>query len=453
MLKSKLYYFMKSPWLKEIKSKRISQTLTSNTFTEIAIIGAGIAGISTAYYLLKNMKCEVNLYEANKAAHGATGHNAGQVVDYFERPFSDIVREYGGRKAAEAQEAIYSAWSLLDQILSDTKIKINYDKFIGYAGLSHESQLLKHLENKRLKSKYKISQEKIYISDEFSLSNEIIDKYKSQINICSQKEIQKKLQTIDKKYIALLASKKGCLNSALFCEKLINYLIKKYPDRFKLYENTEIKKLTLSENQATLITQNNVIYADKAILCTNGFENIEIENLSGQNIDKSFHANLFGIKGYMKGYYQKTREKPTAISYYDDPKVSKYFYYTLRKSPKGNGRKLICLGGPEKIMGERIKYSHKEPFPKYANMEFDKFINSTYSQEKVQMLKPAFSWHGLMGYTRSRIRLIGFEPKNRNLLYNLGCNGVGILPSIFGAYRISQLLQNKKVKKMIFDPE
>jgi hypothetical protein len=56
-----------------------------------------------------------------------------------------------------------------------------------------------------------------------------------------------------------------------------------------------------------------------------------------------------------------------------------------------------------------------------------------------------------MGYTKNGIRFIGPEPKNNVLLYNLGCNGVGILPSIYGGKKISRHLAGESVEKSIFD--
>jgi glycine/D-amino acid oxidase-like deaminating enzyme len=57
-----------------------------------------------------------------------------------------------------------------------------------------------------------------------------------------------------------------------------------------------------------------------------------------------------------------------------------------------------------------------------------------------------------MGYTESRVRLVGFEPMNPVLMYNLGCNGVGFLPSIAGGYRIAALTVGGDVGPSIFDP-
>jgi glycine/D-amino acid oxidase-like deaminating enzyme len=48
----------------------------------------------TAYMLLMHTSHKVTLIEAKRLAHGATGHNAGQVAAYFEKPFDEIVEEY-----------------------------------------------------------------------------------------------------------------------------------------------------------------------------------------------------------------------------------------------------------------------------------------------------------------------------------------------------------------------
>jgi glycine/D-amino acid oxidase-like deaminating enzyme len=58
-----------------------------------------------------------------------------------------------------------------------------------------------------------------------------------------------------------------------------------------------------------------------------------------------------------------------------------------------------------------------------------------------------------MVYTKSGVRLVGREPKNKNLLYNLGCNGIGILTSVYGAERIAKIINNEIVEDTIFDPQ
>ena len=63
-----------------------------------------------------------------------------------------------------------------------------------------------------------------------------------------------------------------------------------------------------------------------------------------------------------------------------------------------------------------------------------------------------FHWHGLMGYNDCGIRVAGAHRRYPTLLYNLGCNGVGFLPSIHGAQRIATLLADEQLGPSVFDP-
>ena len=81
-----------SPWIHQLDANRTHRRLESDLDTDVAIVGAGIAGISTAFFILKNTDERVCLLERFKLAHGATGHNAGQIVSYFERSYGEFVR-------------------------------------------------------------------------------------------------------------------------------------------------------------------------------------------------------------------------------------------------------------------------------------------------------------------------------------------------------------------------
>ena len=63
-----------------------------------------------------------------------------------------------------------------------------------------------------------------------------------------------------------------------------------------------------------------------------------------------------------------------------------------------------------------------------------------------------FQWHGLMGYMDGGVRVIGTHPRHPALLYNLGCNGVGFLPSILGGQRVARSLAGERLPPSIFDP-
>ena len=51
-----------------------------------------------------------------------------------------------------------------------------------------------------------------------------------------------------------------------------------------------------------------------------------------------------------------------------------------------------------------------------------------------------------------KVRVVGAHPRHPSLLYNLGCNGVGFLPSIVGGERIAGILAGERLGPSIFDP-
>ncbi len=450
---------LRSPWLDHLQSNRVFTVLTQDHTTDIAIVGAGIAGISTAYFLLKKTKKRVAIIEANRVAHGATGHNAGQLVSYFERPFSDIAKEFGLKKATEGQKAVESAWDLLEEIYRDLGLKTPFLSFQGYAGCLDLAELLIHLHNSEQRAKAGIEVEPIWVSTTFNARRDIPASLKKFYKVVPHQKILSALQTNDDRYIAVILGRKGCLNSAQFCEEVITLLLRHYSKRLFLVEQTPVKTVRLFQDTADLVTNAGIIHANRVVLCTNGFEHFQIENTLGSNINGKFHHLVRGSIGYMAAFIEEPSMSPTAISYLpahekdlslayeSDP----YYYLTRRPYENHPEQSLICIGGPESLLENTNTYSKKHPYSQEAKKFITAFLKRTYLHTG-RRLKYSHLWHGLMGYTPNGIRCIGAEPCNQVLLYNLGCNGVGILPSIYGGLRISEIIRGKSLPPSIFDP-
>ncbi|OGY84777.1 MAG: hypothetical protein A3F54_03265 [Candidatus Kerfeldbacteria bacterium RIFCSPHIGHO2_12_FULL_48_17] len=457
-----------SPWLHQLKRTRQVAKISGDVKTDVIIIGGGIAGVVTAYYTLKLTDKRVVLLEANKVAHGATGHNAGQLASYFERPFSDIVREFGEKMAADGQQAVDSAWILLEEIFEDAKLQTPFWQFTGYAGCSTVSDVVTHLRDIFYQRRSGIAKESLLIAEEHVKECHIPKELKDSYTTLPQKDILALLETKNKKYVAALVKRKGCMNSALFTEELVAYLLRVYTKRFTLIEHAPVRRIALHKDEAvmevdTKTRRTHTVTGKRVILCTNGFEKIMIADIAGgTDIDGSFHHLVQGSVGCMAGYLEEHDASPVAISYLPEnagagnggtQQAEPYFYLTRRPFEKKGTKdvNLICVGGPEALLDDTNKYSHEHPYPEEAGKMIDKFLKKNYRRAPGRV-KYAFKWHGLMGYTPNGLRCVGFEPRNPVLMYNLGCNGVGILPSIFGGKRIALLLQGRKLSPSIFDP-
>lgn len=444
-----------SPWVHELDHSRETKQITEHVMTDVVVVGGGISGLTTAFFNLEHTDKSVILIDAGKIGHGATGHNAGQVVDYFEKPFSEMVDEYGLDMAAHAQKSVSSAWDLLEYILEVSKMNINFSKFIGYAGCTNLEQLIIHFENKRLKKEGGIDVHKVRVSEHFEQIEQIPEKYQDLYEIVPQSIIHELLETQSDEYIAVLQSDKGCLNSASFVEKLSAYLLSNYPERYFQFEHSPVSTIDLFDGFARLYTREYIIDANKVILCTNGFENIIIENYVGADVDSKYHEMVYGRVGFMAAYTEEKSRDPIAISYLPE-KISKdsddpYFYLT-RRNYAIEDKSLVCIGGPEEIKQEEFNYSKEIEFPTQVKQDIKSFLDNRFRHTPKDLKEFKYLWHGLMGYTNSGIRCVGPEPANDVLLYNLGCNGVGILPSIFGSKKISEHVNGMELQETLFDP-
>ncbi len=65
---------------------RLSRRWDPDGAADVVVVGAGIAGVATTFFILRNTNKSVFLVERDRVARGATGTNAGQLTTYFERP-------------------------------------------------------------------------------------------------------------------------------------------------------------------------------------------------------------------------------------------------------------------------------------------------------------------------------------------------------------------------------
>lgn len=451
-----------SPWLYQLKQDRESKKLDQDLETDVVIIGAGIAGVSTAFFVLKNTDKRVVLVDRFKLAHGATGHNAGQITSYFERGFASIAEEFGLQMAAEGQQAVEDAWGLLDEMYTDAGLNIPLSRFTGHAGLSTLEQVNFHLKNNYMRKRAGLNIETIRIAEDAPFASEISGQYAGLYTFVPHKDVLDLLETESPEYVASLSYQKGCANSALLCQEVVAFLASRYPDRFSFYEHTPIEKMILKPTGALLDAGEYEIMAGHVILCTNGFEGVTIINDGGLGINAKFHHMVHGTVGYMSGYLETMNKPPIAVSYfpqvagltdYDEESGDPYYYLTRRQYEYEGKRdaNLISIGGPELRLEDASVYGSDNDYPDDIIGTIDGFVKKTYDLDPNKKIDYVFTWHGLMGYTRNGIRLIGPEPQNPVLMYNLGCNGVGILPSIYGGKRIAEILSGKELPPSIFD--
>lgn len=452
-----------SPWLHQLKVTRTIDRLASDLSTDVCIVGAGIAGIMTAYFTLKNTNKEVLLIEGSKVAHGATGHNAGQIVFEFEEEFSVLAERYGLEQAADAERLVRGAWILLEELYQEANLATPMSSFMGYNGYASVERVMEELKNNALRIEAGLQVFPIYIAEDAPGVETIPKEYKHLYNLVPRENILALLETKDSQYVAVISERKGCVNAAMLVEEVVGYLLSVYKGRFSLFEESFIDEVILYPEKAELKSGEHTVSAKKVVLCTNGFEKFKITNTAGTDIDVKFHHMVKGDIGYMAAYLEEMIHPPIALQYHDSltaeadkPAYEKVYFYLTRRPfevEKDERHNLICVGGPETHLEHSSEYENTVEYTKEAADAIEHFVHSTYKESPEKPIQFKYKWHGLMGYTPTNMRVVGEEPKNKVLMYNLGCNGVGILTSIYGGLRISQIVRGDNLPESIFDPK
>jgi glycine/D-amino acid oxidase-like deaminating enzyme len=157
----------------------------------------------------------------------------------------------------------------------------------------------------------------------------------------------------------------------------------------------------------------------------------------------------------MAGFVNDDSRPPKSMSFIRNAVIGEttpYVYFTRRPYDTGGDlRTLACVGGPEAPLGDG-RYDGDAPVPAEVLEAIDREITPMIDCGRVAGDAYDYAWHGLMGYTANGLRAVGFEPVNPVLMYNLGCNGVGFLPSIHGGHRIARLLRGDQLAPSLFDP-
>jgi glycine/D-amino acid oxidase-like deaminating enzyme len=446
-----------SPWIAQCGPRPPAQPLLADTPADVVIVGAGIAGVATAFFTLRDTNRSVLLVERDQVAHGgATGRNAGQLTTYFERPLASIAEEFGDRLAVEGQAAFDGAHELLDLLVAETGVTVRIERFDGHMGMRNRNHVVVHLANNLVRRRGGIRTERIRISADAPFLADLPGEYGPLFEVVPPAVIRELLEIDGDAYAAVLSDRKGCANSGLLVTQVVAYLEAAYPGRFRFHDKTSVERVVIGSGAATVQAGGHRIAANQVVLCTNGFVGHLVESADGRPIELHPDQRVVGTIGFMAAFIEDPPRPAAAFSYIRNVEVgsgeSPYVYVTRRTYdlPDGTTPTLTAMGGPEWSI--EPPWDPAAPFPGSLLATMDAEVRPFAQPARPPGRPYDFAWHGLMGYTPGRVRLIGPHPAHPELLYNLGCNGVGFLPSIHGGREIARRLGGERLPPSIFDP-
>ena len=131
---------MKSYWNFEEKRKEKFPKLEKNLVADVCIIGGGLTGLSTAYYLAKE-GLNVTVLEKDRICSHTSGGSTGKITSQHGLIYNYLKDEHGKDVAKKYYEANEQAIKNIENIIKKEKIDCDYEKKSAYVYTEAEKEV------------------------------------------------------------------------------------------------------------------------------------------------------------------------------------------------------------------------------------------------------------------------------------------------------------------------
>lgn len=122
--------FPESYWLSSVELSRFPK-LRENIEVDVAIVGGGITGITSAYVLAKE-GYQVALIDAGQLFHGTTGHTTAKITAQHGLIYDELIAHFGEEQARLYYEAQTEAKQFIEQTVKELNIDCSLQKEDAY---------------------------------------------------------------------------------------------------------------------------------------------------------------------------------------------------------------------------------------------------------------------------------------------------------------------------------
>lgn len=140
-IKGKMPQFPEPYWRTSVELPSFPK-LTGNIETDVAIVGGGISGITTAYLLAKE-GIRVALIDSSTILNGTTGHTTAKITAQHDIIYNEFINHLGEEKAKLYYEANYQALHFIKNTVSENKIQCEFTEEDAYIYTNSDEYLSK----------------------------------------------------------------------------------------------------------------------------------------------------------------------------------------------------------------------------------------------------------------------------------------------------------------------
>ncbi|MEM8484762.1 MAG: FAD-binding oxidoreductase [Bacteroidota bacterium] len=339
---------------------------------DIAVVGAGIVGTSTAYWLKKyNPSSRVVLIDAATVGAGATGRNAGFLLQGAAVDYATDIVKYGSEKAAQLWAFTKENRDLLATELDPEKTGFEASGSLILAGSLEEKE--------RLVASYALLHEigeSVHYWSEAEISAQIQGK-----GFAGGLLIESGARVDSQKLVREIAGRSGAI----------------------LLEHHPVYEITPKGDHIGVACRNREVKAARVVCCTNAYLPQLMPEIS---------AFIKPVRAQMLA----TASCPDWLPY---PVYSHEGYYYIRQLASGE----VLLGG-----GRHLFVEEELGYDDYTTPQLQAALQSYLLQyfPHIAAVRTAFSWSGVMGFTQDSLPLFAHDNPFPGVSWAAGFNGHGM---------------------------
>ncbi len=366
--------------------------LLSNDQARVAIIGGGISGALTAYFLTE-AGIDCILLDGRTIGLGSTCASTSLLQYELDKPLHELTKQVGERSATRA----YQLCSYSIEVLEGIAHKIGFEEFDKRGSLFFSTH----------------TGQKSFMKKEFDARRQA----GFEVSFLTKEDILKNYGL--KAEYAILSGKGATTNAYTFTHALLKNSIK---NGLRVFDRSKVLEVIYGKKGVSLRMENGFSVSADKLVNASGFE---IVNFISKNIVELFCT--YAVVSENAREMKEMWKNEIMMWNTDDP----YLYMRLADDNR------ILIGGRD----ERFNASmSKDLYVKKSDLlrkDFEKlFPNISFRSE--------FAWSGTFGRTKDSLPYIGSYKKTPNTYYALGFGGNGITFSVIAAEIIRDLLLGNK---------
>lgn len=308
---------MESLWIETTRNKSTLKTLEGNEETEVCIIGGGLFGLTTAYYLTKCGK-KVIVLEKGEIGSKVSGNTTGKITSQHDLFYAHLIDDYGEEYAKKYLEANEKAIENIKQIIKEEQIDCDFSMQKSYVYTTKEDEVIE-------------IEKEVEAVNKLGKSAKFVDKIDLPIRIKGAIEFDGQAQFHPRKYMIGLE----------------NSIIKQN----KIYEYTTVTEVEKSGKKYKVHTDKGSVEAQYIVMASH----FPMINMPGFYFVKMYQSTSYLIAIETKS------QLPQGM--YINVKEPMYSFRTANY----NGKEILLIGGVGNKTGEPIEdNSHYKRLEKKA---------------------------------------------------------------------------------------